>query len=926
MSGGRVNVRVVVRFRPLNSLEKEMDKDGKMVAVLAGSESLRFIAGKDNKSRSGIVSNNNSNNNSNSGNNAFADDVESEGKVWCFDRVFDTDTTQPNFFEYVGKPAVDDFLKGLNCTIFAYGQTGSGKTFSTFGDRGSNASWTTSANGGVVPRALTAIFQRIEALDHVEAVEMAVSFLELYCEEMTDLLADSPKTLKIREPTGGEMYVENLSEQDVLSPDEAMHLLLDGEKRRHTAATRMNQESSRSHCVFTLSMSQLMRDGSKLSSKLHFVDLAGSEIVKKTMAEGQRFEEAKSINLSLTTLSKVINALTDPNPQHPPFRDSQLTRFLKPALGGNSKTTVIVACSPHRYNYVETLSSLRFAERAKRIQNNTKVNVQLTRSQLEALVDSLKQQLGHMTTLYQTLKDNGVDLEPGTALAAAATSTAIVPAPVPNMGGADDVSGFVSVIQMRDSEIRRLRDRLSRLDVNESDDDDSDTGNAGPGDVVRRFRQATMDADSELEVSTVTSSATTLATSGGGALSNLRAAAGDFGGKTLRRELYEAFVAGVPLFAKLTKHEKAQVAKRLTTESLKRGQRVGGENKIYFVERGALAYRQGSQPEKQLETGNFFGEITLLANVSVDVAGTATVGTAVATIASIDRSTFLEAVGPAVGLLRRECSKMEAYKDASAALVRMFKSPLDMTDAELKIFLSEREIYIPTGADRNQMLRLVLEYKQKEHDAIEERMQAMHADLMKQRQINARLEKEKFQLRYLASSQAVGGSGSGNVAMDERSVGKVKMIRRVGGAGVGAGGVGLIGAATTSSAAMSRTADMESGTLTPRSMKSDEKFQNANPVTAPMSARASSRPFIPTLDLGTQDDSAATTKPAGTFSNARPIESGSLSARMSSARGSLKKLPALGTSGVIQNFPRSTTAGAIKVNLGDVPDKPDGST
>ncbi len=279
--------------------------------------------------------------------------------------------------------------QGYNGTIFAYGQTGSGKTFSMYGPDLRDTIGTTR---GIVPRAIGQVFQGILSGTHHDVEEFMVkcSYLELYNEMINDLLDPAGKNLKIRQsPTKG-IYIANLTWECVQDEEDIFELLELGAENRHTAATKMNDRSSRSHCIFMMDLIQKKGDGSILESRLNLVDLAGSESVKKTGATGSTFKEAQKINLSLSALGKCIFALTDKKTKHIPFRDSKLTRILQESLGGNSRTTLIVCLSPHHDNFDETVGTLRFAERAKKITTKARVNEMLSPEMMAKTIKALK--------------------------------------------------------------------------------------------------------------------------------------------------------------------------------------------------------------------------------------------------------------------------------------------------------------------------------------------------------------------------------------------------------------------------------------------------------------------------------------------------------------------------------------------------------
>lgn len=297
---------------------------------------------------------------------------------FTFDRVFDMSSQQANIFDFSIRSTVEDVMNGYNGTVFAYGQTGAGKSYTMMGDMDDPD------KKGIIPRITEQIFDSI--LVHGSAqieYTVGISYLEIYMERIRDLLNPVMDNLPINEGPKGP-YVKGLREIYVNAVDEvytAMHL---GQRSRVTASTNMNLESSRSHSIFLVTINQKdVNTGSQKSGMLYLVDLAGSEKVGKTGASGQTLEEAKKINKSLSALGMVINALTDGKSTHVPYRDSKLTRILQESLGGNSRTTLIINCSPSSYNDAETVSTLRFGMRAKTIKNKAKINAELSPAELK---------------------------------------------------------------------------------------------------------------------------------------------------------------------------------------------------------------------------------------------------------------------------------------------------------------------------------------------------------------------------------------------------------------------------------------------------------------------------------------------------------------------------------------------------------------
>jgi kinesin family member 5 len=294
---------------------------------------------------------------------------------------------QSDIFDFSIRSTVEDVMNGYNGTVFAYGQTGAGKSYTMMGDMDDNV------NKGIIPRIMEQIFDAI--LVHGSAqVEYTVGicYMEIYMERIRDLLNPVMDNLPIHEGPRGP-FVKGLREIYVNQVEEvytAMHL---GQRSRATASTNMNLESSRSHSIFLVTINQKdINTGSQKSGMLYLVDLAGSEKVGKTGASGQTLEEAKKINKSLSALGMVINSLTDGKSTHVPYRDSKLTRILQESLGGNSRTTLIINCSPSSYNDSETISTLRFGMRAKTIKNKAKINAELSPAELKRQLKSAQNQ------------------------------------------------------------------------------------------------------------------------------------------------------------------------------------------------------------------------------------------------------------------------------------------------------------------------------------------------------------------------------------------------------------------------------------------------------------------------------------------------------------------------------------------------------
>jgi len=299
---------------------------------------------------------------------------ERDQKDFAFDAVFDETVSQQKIFEDAALEIVESVMDGFNGTVFAYGQTGAGKSHTMTGPEKGPAELK-----GLLPRSFEKICQNIDAMSQSTRYLVRGSYLEIYNEEIRDLLSKTPKErCELKDhPTSG-VYVKDLSAFVVKSVDEMEQVLASGLANRSVGATAMNEGSSRSHSIFMITVEQCAigadGEGHIRVGKLNMVDLAGSERQAKTGATGERLKEATKINLSLSALGNVISALVDGKSSHIPYRDSKLTRLLQDSLGGNTKTVMVANLGPADYNYDETLSTLRYAYRAKSIKNKPRVN------------------------------------------------------------------------------------------------------------------------------------------------------------------------------------------------------------------------------------------------------------------------------------------------------------------------------------------------------------------------------------------------------------------------------------------------------------------------------------------------------------------------------------------------------------------------
>ncbi|CAB3366405.1 Hypothetical predicted protein [Cloeon dipterum] len=345
------SVKVAVRVRPFN--QRELDMGAKAVIRMDGKKT-RIV----NLSKT-------------AGDVGFKD-FTFDHSYWSFEPSDPDFATQEQVFEELGTEVVASAFEGYNACLFAYGQTGSGKTFTMTGPPD---------DPGLIPRICEAMFGKMQEEQEDKNYRVDVSYLEIYNEKVRDLLASSNPSggLRVREHPRQGPYVSDLSHHLVTCYDHVAQLMERGNRARCTAATNMNDTSSRSHAIFTLTFRQagLGAEGlpCETTSKVHLVDLAGSERADATGATGQRLKEGAHINKSLVTLGSVISALAEKRVgSFVPYRDAVLTWLLKDSLGGNSKTIMVAAISPADCNYSETLSTLRYANRAKNIVNQPTVN------------------------------------------------------------------------------------------------------------------------------------------------------------------------------------------------------------------------------------------------------------------------------------------------------------------------------------------------------------------------------------------------------------------------------------------------------------------------------------------------------------------------------------------------------------------------
>nr|XP_025971515.1 kinesin-like protein KIF17 isoform X1 [Dromaius novaehollandiae] len=337
-------VKVIVRCRPPSEREKELGC--KLVVRTDGARGQCFIQ---NPGAAG-----------------------EPPKQFTFDGAYDREHSTEQIYNEIAYPLVEGVTEGYNGTIFAYGQTGSGKSFTMQGIVDP------STQRGIIPRAFEHIFESVQCAENAKFLVRA-SYLEIYNEDIRDLLgADTKQKLELKEHPEKGVYVKGLSLHTVHSVVQCERIMETGWRNRAVGYTLMNKDSSRSHSIFTINMEIYTVDergqDHLRAAKLNLVDLAGSERQSKTGATGERLKEATKINLSLSALGNVISALVDGRCKHIPYRDSKLTRLLQDSLGGNTKTLMVACLSPADNNYDETLSTLRYANRAKNIKNKPCIN------------------------------------------------------------------------------------------------------------------------------------------------------------------------------------------------------------------------------------------------------------------------------------------------------------------------------------------------------------------------------------------------------------------------------------------------------------------------------------------------------------------------------------------------------------------------
>ncbi|KAM4575642.1 kinesin-like protein KIF1A isoform 15-T15 [Fundulus diaphanus] len=433
------SVKVAVRVRPFNS--RETDKESKCIIQMSGNTTtiINPKQAKDNKS------------------------FNFDYSYWSHTTPEDVNfASQMRVYKDIGEEMLLHAFEGYNVCIFAYGQTGAGKSYTMMGKQD------VKDQQGIIPLLCEDLFTKIsDNTDNSLSYSVEVSYMEIYCERVRDLLNPKNKgNLRVREHPLMGPYVEDLSKLAVTSYNDIQDLMDSGNKARTVAATNMNETSSRSHAVFNIIFTQKRFDAetdntSEKVSKISLVDLAGSERADSTGAKGTRLKEGANINKSLTTLGKVISALAEvdsgPNKNKKkkkvesfiPYRDSVLTWLLRENLGGNSRTAMVAALSPADINYDETLSTLRYADRAKQIRCNAVINEDPN----NRLVRELKEEVSRLKDLLfaqglgdiiETYRATGADIE-GLKLTNAMTGMS----PSPSLSALSSRAGSIASLHDR---------------------------------------------------------------------------------------------------------------------------------------------------------------------------------------------------------------------------------------------------------------------------------------------------------------------------------------------------------------------------------------------------------------------------------------------------------------------------------------------
>uniref|UniRef100_K3W7F6 Kinesin motor domain-containing protein n=1 Tax=Globisporangium ultimum (strain ATCC 200006 / CBS 805.95 / DAOM BR144) TaxID=431595 RepID=K3W7F6_GLOUD len=434
-------VQVCVRIRPLSSREKQ-EQAKSCIRIAASSDGLSSTHNNATPTASSVSSN------------GPQQLIVGKDRAFTFDNVLGITSTQVETYRHCVAPLVQGFIEGYNATVLAYGQTGTGKTHTMSGSGLDAKGDRHEELQGIIPRVIKSIFKHMkENEQHVE-YSLRIEYIEIYNEELRDLLhpETTSKQLTIREDAEGRIVIAGVKSEVASTQDAVFRYLVLGGASRATGSTLMNEQSSRSHAIFTLILHQReLATGACRKAKFHLVDLAGSERAKRTGAVATRFKESVSINQGLLALGNVISALGDEKRRnmttttgnggvHVPYRDSKLTRLLQDSLGGNSKTLMIACVSPAAINFEETLNTLKYANRAKNIRNRPIVNQHEVSSTDDELAEQQKQSMGEIarmraeiahlhTQLQQSATGNGSNgTAPSSRPTTSSSSSSSIPA------------------------------------------------------------------------------------------------------------------------------------------------------------------------------------------------------------------------------------------------------------------------------------------------------------------------------------------------------------------------------------------------------------------------------------------------------------------------------------------------------------------
>ena len=387
-TGAETSIKVIVRVRPPN--ERENQENYRTVIKVVDDRMLIFDPKEEENPffYRGVVQ-------------KGRDLLKKQNKElqFIFDKVFNMDASNDDVFEGTTKELILNLLDGYNCSVFAYGATGAGKTHTMLGKEG---------DPGITYRTMAELFAQIEAQKENRDFELGVTYLEIYNENVQDLLHKTGP-LHLREDGRCGIIVAGLQIITIHSPDELLSLLAKGNKNRTQHPTDANEESSRSHAVFQVYVNITNKlDGQVKHVKLSMIDLAGSERASATGCKGARFKEGANINKSLLALGNCINNLAD-GIKHIPYRESKLTRLLKDSLGGNCQTVMIANVSPSSMSYEDTCNTLRYANRAKKIKTNIKKNIVNCQMHVTGYIKMVEEQKKEITLLKQHIQsiENG---------------------------------------------------------------------------------------------------------------------------------------------------------------------------------------------------------------------------------------------------------------------------------------------------------------------------------------------------------------------------------------------------------------------------------------------------------------------------------------------------------------------------------------